>query len=100
MTTDLRPARADDLGYCERLYYSAMEQTLLDLKLDLARHAANFRQSWRVEQVRIVVSDWRDAGWMQTFERDGSICLGQIFLDKDFQRRGIGTEVVNLLIAE
>lgn len=100
MEIDFRPARADDMGYCERLYFSAMERTLFELKLNLERHAASFRESWRVEQVRIIASDWGDAGWMQTFEQDGSIYLGQLFLDKDFQRRGIGTKVVNLLIAE
>ena len=51
-------------------------------------------------QVRIIVLDGTDVGWLQTVREDGDIFIAQVFVDSPFQRRGIGTEVMKRLISE
>ena len=40
------------------------------------------------------------SGWVQSFVDDNALFLAQLFVDGQFQRRGIGTEVVKALIGE
>jgi GNAT superfamily N-acetyltransferase len=96
----LRPACADDFAFCARLYFSAMEKIIRELKLDAAKQEANLRHLWDVAQVRIVTADGVDAGWMQSETREDGLYLEQIFVDAPFRRRGIGTSVINGLIAQ
>ena len=96
----LVPARPQDFKYCERLYFSGMEKIIRDLKLDMARQAAGFRQRWDVEQVRIITLDGATVGWLQSTVRGDALFLAQLFVDGPFQRCGIGTEVIRCLIAE
>jgi GNAT superfamily N-acetyltransferase len=37
-------------------------------------------------------------GWLQSVPRENALFLEQIFVDAGFQRRGIGTEMINRLI--
>lgn len=96
----LRPACAEDFGFCARLYFSAMEKIILQLKLDPARQEANLRHLWDVAQVKIITADDIDAGWMQSETREDGLYLEQIFVDAPFRRRGIGTGVINGLITQ
>src|SRR5205814_7047740 len=58
------------------------------------------QQQWVAAQVRIIVQDGLDVGWVQTLFEDDALLLAQLFVDRRFQRRGIGTTVVKQLIAE
>jgi ribosomal protein S18 acetylase RimI-like enzyme len=98
MPIALRPARAGDFAFCARLYFSAMEKIIRDLKLDAARQEANLRHLWEVAQVQIIISGGVDAGWMQCAARDDGLYLEQIFIDAPFRRRGIGTRLITDLI--
>jgi ribosomal protein S18 acetylase RimI-like enzyme len=100
MHITLRPARTQDFDYCASLYFSGMAKIIRELKLDMAAQAANLRQSWELPQVRIIAFDCADVGWLQSATQGDSLFLGQLFVDESFQRRGIGTEVMNLIIAE
>lgn len=96
----LRPAHAEDFAFCARLYFSAMKNIIRDLKLDVAKQEENLRHVWDVAQVRIITFDSVDAGWMQSEAREDGLYLEQIFVDAPFRRRGIGTGVINGLIAQ
>ena len=96
----LRPACAEDFAFCARLYFSAMEKIIRELKLDAAKQEENLRHLWEVTQVRIITSDGVDAGWMQSEAREDGLYLEQIFVDAPFRRRGIGTTVINGLITQ
>jgi len=96
----LRPGCADDFEYCRHLYFSGMETIIRELNLDLALQASSFRETWDWTQVRIITLNGADIGWLQCAAQGESIYLGQFFVDAAFQRRGIGTEVMRLLIAE
>jgi ribosomal protein S18 acetylase RimI-like enzyme len=100
MNVAFRPAQPKDFDYCERLYFAEMERINLELKLDRAVQVASFRRQWEVAHVRIITLDGTDIGWLQSTTSDGTLFLGQLFVDAALQRRGIGTAVMHRLIGE
>src|ERR1700730_14340526 len=100
MQITLRPARTQDFDYCASLYFAGMERVIRELNLDRVAQATTLRQQWDVTQVRIITLDGADIGWLQSTIRDDAFFLAQLFVDGSFQRRGIGTEVMNRLIGE
>jgi ribosomal protein S18 acetylase RimI-like enzyme len=98
--TAFRAARAEDFDYCARLYFEGMEKIIKELNLKMDAQVAGLRQRWDVTQVRIITRDGADVGWLQSFEQDDALFLGQLFVDNALRRRGIGTEVVKALIGE
>ena len=100
MQITLRPARTQDFDFCEALYFAGMENIIRELNLDRVAQSASFRQLWELTQVRIIVVDGADGGWLQSTKRGDSLFLAQLFVSASFQRRGIGTEVMHRLIAE
>lgn len=96
----LRPALSDDFEYCKRIYFTEMEWIIEKLHLNPASQTATFQQYWDATQVRIITVDGADVGWMQTITQNNETFLAQLFVDRDFQRRGIGTEVMRRLINE
>jgi len=96
----LRPARPGDFDYCARLYFEAMGNSIKELNLDTDAHFAGFRQQWDAAQVRIITLDGTDIGWLQSFVKDDTLFLGQLFVDSALRRRGIGTGAVKGLIEE
>ena len=100
MQITLRPARTQDFDFCEALYFAGMENIIRELKLDRAAQVASFRQQWKMTQVRIITFEGADIGWLQSATRGDALFLAQLFVDASFQRRGIGTEVINRVIGE
>jgi ribosomal protein S18 acetylase RimI-like enzyme len=98
--TTLRPARPEDFDYCARLYFEGTEKIIQELNLNMDAQVAGLRQRWDVTQVRIITLDGTDIGWLQSFEKDDALFLGQLFVDGALRQRGIGTEVVKALIEE
>jgi ribosomal protein S18 acetylase RimI-like enzyme len=96
----LRPARSEDFDYCARLYFGGMDKIVKELNLNTDAQVAALRQRWNVTQVRVITLDGTDIGWLQSFEKDDALFLGQLFVDDALRRRGIGTEVVKALIEE
>ncbi len=96
----LRPARTQDFDYCESLYFEEMKRIIQKLKLDMAVQVVSFRKQWDLSQVRIITFNGVDAGWLQSTTRDDTLFLGQLFVDHSYQRRGIGTAVMNRIIGE
>jgi ribosomal protein S18 acetylase RimI-like enzyme len=96
----LRPARAEDIDFCEGLYFAGMERIIRELKLDMAAQVVSFHKQWELSQVRIIVFDAADIGWLQTATQEHSLFISQLFVDGPFQRRGIGTEVIHRVINE
>ena len=77
-----------------------MERIIEELRLNIAWQEASFREQWQATQVRIITLDGSYIGWLQSFMQDDALLLAQLFLDGPYQRRGIGTEVMQRLIAE
>ena len=99
MPISFRRALDQDFDYCTRLYFGEMEWIIKELHLDTTAQAATFQQQWDLTQVRIIALDGSDVGWLQTVTQDDELFVAQMFVDRPYQRRGIGTEVMNRLIA-
>ena len=100
MPIALRPALNQDFDYCRQLYFGEMKWIIEKLHLDEAAQETSFRKYWDPVQVRIIQFDGVDIGWLQTFTEDNELFVAQMFVDHQFQRRGIGTEVTKRLIGE
>ena len=100
MRISFRPAEPGDFGYCAKLYFAGMAQTIRELNLDMDAHVADFRKRWDVAEVRIVARDGVDVGWLQSRTADGSLFLAQLFVDAPVQGQGIGTAVMRQIIDE
>jgi ribosomal protein S18 acetylase RimI-like enzyme len=100
MLVALRPAHEGDFDYCAALYFAETESIIRELNLDRAAQFAGLRQRWEVAEVRMITLDGVDIGWLQSTTRGDALFLGQLFVAAAFQRRGIGTEVMNRLIDE
>jgi len=96
----VRPARSQDFDYCERLYFAEMKGIIQELKLDMAAQVASFRQQWELAQVRIILFEGAEIGWLQSAAQGDTLFLAQLFVERSFQRRGIGTAVMRRLIGE
>ena len=94
MRAILRPAHPEDFDYCARLYFAGMENIIKELNQNMDAQIAGLRQRWDVTQVRMVTFNSADIGWVQSFVQDNALFLAQLFVDGQFQRRGIGTDVV------
>jgi ribosomal protein S18 acetylase RimI-like enzyme len=95
-----RQARAQDFDYCKRLYFAGMQTIIDELNLDRNAQTISFAQQWELTQVRILMMDDTDVGWIQTIKRADELFLAQLFVDGPFQGQGIGTRAMNQLIAE
>ena len=100
MEIDLRPALDSDYDYCKLIYFEGMHAIIEALGLDRAQQALGFRQQWVRNEVSIIWVDGVRTGWLQRRDEPDAIFLGQLFVDGPFQRRGIGTAIMQRLIAE
>lgn len=96
----LRPAQAQDFDYCAALYFAGMDETIRNLDLDRDVQAASFRKQWEPAQVRMIVRDGSDIGWLQSRVEGDTLFLAQLFVAAPFQRQGNGTEMIGRLIEE
>jgi ribosomal protein S18 acetylase RimI-like enzyme len=96
----VRPARVEDFDFCSDLYFSEMGRTIRELNLDLCKQAANLRQRWDLQQVRIITGDGDDIGWVQSMIEVDALFLGQLFVAPAHQGHGVGTIIVQRLIDE
>ena len=95
-----RPAVDQDFDYCRRLYFAEMKWIIEQLHLDREAQDVSFERHWHTGQVRILVLDGVDIGWIQTIAQNSEYFVAQIVVDRSFQRKGIGTEVMKRLISE
>jgi GNAT superfamily N-acetyltransferase len=100
MKVSLRPAVDADFEACRRTYFA--ETAWMNERLQLKREdqEASFRNLWKPSQVCVIQADGVDVGWLQTVVSKDEEFLGQIFVDAPFQRKGIGTEVLQRIVEE
>ena len=96
----LRPAKPEDFPFCERVYFKEMGWIIEALKPDPARHRDGFTRQWHCAEARVIATESYDVGWVQTTPAGDAIFLGQFYLEGRFQRQGIGSRVMRLLIEE
>jgi GNAT superfamily N-acetyltransferase len=96
----LRPARIEDLAFARQIYFETMRYITDRLPdFDAERHALRFAERFLPQEVRIVVRDGKDIGWLQVHEASDEIFLKQIFLEPAAQGQGIGSRLLLDLVA-
>jgi len=66
---------------------------------DEQEQRSSFTTHWKLEEVRIISVDGNDAGWLQVTELPAEIRLQKFFILPQYQRSGIGSEVLSKLLA-
>jgi GNAT superfamily N-acetyltransferase len=90
----------DDVGFARNLYFETMREIIERLfGWDQSREEKNFARFFRLEEVRIITADGQDVGWIQEQISEASIHLGSFYVAPTMQGRGIGTQVLRMLLA-
>jgi ribosomal protein S18 acetylase RimI-like enzyme len=100
-TIDLRPARAEDYDFALRLYAETIKSYTIAFMpwVDTVENA-RFARLWAPADTRIITLDGQDIGWLEASDTGAEIFLKQFYLSPALQRQGIGTDVMQRLIAE
>jgi ribosomal protein S18 acetylase RimI-like enzyme len=97
---ELRDAQDNDYGLAERLYLETMKPLLARLgALDEPQLIVNFKRLYEPGDVKIIIVDGVDAGWLQISENEREISLYQIHIKSGYRCRGIGTRLMEDLLA-
>ena len=100
-TIALRPARPVDYDFALALYVETIKPyTIAYMAWDAAVETARFARLWMPANTRIIMRNGADIGWLAASERASDIFLQQIYIVPAHQRRGIGTEVMQLLLTQ
>jgi len=96
----LYAAKAEHYDFALRLYLLTMRLYMQELGVwDEQRQRASFAAQWKREEVRIISVDGNDVGWLQVAELPTEIRLQKFFVLPQYQRSGIGSEVLSSLLA-
>jgi GNAT superfamily N-acetyltransferase len=96
----LRAACDADFGFARGVYFETMRWIIERLVgWDEEREVKKFAQFFKLAEVRIIIADGEDVGWIQEQIEDTTINLGSFYVTPVMQRRGIGTQVLEILLA-
>jgi len=97
----LRSAQPEDFAFCRRVCHETMRWIIEQLfGWDEHRQAEKFAGQWRLDETRIITYAGDDVGWLQTKAAEDAVFIGSIYLDTPFHGRGIGTQVMQIVIDE
>ena len=74
------------------------EQRFVSIGMNVFGNLRVVVYAFRGEDVRIISVDGKDAGWLQAAELPAEIRLQKFFISPQFQRAGIGSEVLSKLL--
>ncbi len=99
MQIALRTACSEDFVFARNLYFETMRGMIERLfGWDQTQEERNFAGFFKVEEVRIIIADGHDVGWIQEQVEDRTINLGSFYVMPAMQGRGIGTKVLEILL--
>jgi ribosomal protein S18 acetylase RimI-like enzyme len=102
MTIDLRPACSDDYDFALKLYVEAIKP-LASAWMEWVdqEQEAHFASLWRPTDARIItLGGQEDIGWVEFRQAADEVFLKQLYITPAHQRRGIGSEVMRLLLEQ
>jgi GNAT superfamily N-acetyltransferase len=95
----LRTACESDVAFARNLYFETMRGIIERLfGWDQNREEKNFARFFKLDEVRIITADGQDVGWIQEQISERSINLGSFYVAPTMQGRGIGTQVLRMLL--
>jgi ribosomal protein S18 acetylase RimI-like enzyme len=101
MTIDLRPACSDDYIFALDLYLKTIKPfanawvNWVDEEQE-----AQFANLWRRDDTKIITFKSEEIGWVEFRKTEDEIFLKQLYISPSHQRRGIGSQVMRLLLEE
>jgi ribosomal protein S18 acetylase RimI-like enzyme len=97
----LRPARPDDYDFALRLYVETMKPyTASFFEWVDKEQGDRFAGLYRLDETVIISHDSTEIGWFAFRESDAEISLLQFYIAPAYQRRGIGSQVRQVLIEQ
>ncbi len=97
---NLHLAKAEHYDFALHLYLLTMRPYMQELGVwDEQQQRASFAAQWKREEARIISVDGNDVGWLQVAELPTEIRLQKFFVSPEYQRSGIGSEVLSNLLA-
>jgi ribosomal protein S18 acetylase RimI-like enzyme len=97
---DLQQAKAEHYDFCLHLFLLTMRPYMQELGVwDEQEQRSTIATQWKLEEVRIISVDGNDVGWLQIAELPAEIRLQKFFILPEYQRSGIGSEVLSRLLA-
>jgi ribosomal protein S18 acetylase RimI-like enzyme len=98
----LRAAETADFDFARRIHHAGMRWLgeRLHGGWDDAVQDNRFKGKFVLVEVRVIVADGNDAGYLQVAVVADALDLKELHIDASFQNRGIGAEVLRLLLAE
>ena len=97
---DLQQATAEHYDFALHLYLLTMRPYLQEPGVwDERQQRTSFAAQWKREEVRIISVDGKDVGWLQVAELPTEIRLQKFYVSPQYQRSGIGSEVLSNLLA-
>jgi ribosomal protein S18 acetylase RimI-like enzyme len=101
VTIKLRAACNADFTFARGVYFETMRWIIERLfGWDQEREDKNFAQFFKLDEVRIITVNGQDVGWIQQQVEDTTINLGSFYVTPAMQRHGIGTQVLQILLAD
>lgn len=101
-TVRLRPATVADYDFTRRVHHSGMRWIAEQLfgPWDDAAQDEKFKRQFVLDEVRVIVIEAGDVGYLQLGIGDKELFLRELHIDAPFQNCGIGTDTLRLLLAE
>ena len=97
----LRPARAEDYNFALALYVETIKPyTVAFMPWVDAVETARFARLWAPADTRVITLDGADVGWVEASDTGAELVLKQFYIAPAQQKRGIGTQVMDLLLKE
>jgi ribosomal protein S18 acetylase RimI-like enzyme len=102
MKCTLRPAVPSDRAWLWRTKRTCMRSYVEQTWgiWDEASQRAHFDTGFVLSEIRVIVGDGVDAGYISAAVEDGQLRLFNIMIDPAFQNRGLGTAVLGWLQGE
>jgi ribosomal protein S18 acetylase RimI-like enzyme len=96
----LRPATPADFDYCAKLYMDEAKRTNPEFAANAAAVMESLTTRWDAGETQMILQGGATVGWVQAHQRDGALFVRQLIVEDRFQRRGIGTAVMQMMMAE
>jgi ribosomal protein S18 acetylase RimI-like enzyme len=97
-----REASHADSEFCYTVKVAAHRDNIIATygAWDEAEQRAYHEKKWSPDEVRIMVADGADVGWVRCLEGAERVDIGGLYLLPSHQRRGIGTIVLQRVLEE
>ncbi|MBL0403796.1 GNAT family N-acetyltransferase [Microvirga aerilata] len=101
MTITLRPACSADYPFALSLYVQTIKPLAITwMEWVDTNQEAQFARLWRPADTRIIVLNGQEIGWVEFRQTCDEVFLKQLYISPAYQRQGIGSQVLRLLLEE